>query len=84
MEWSRKHSAHSSVVCSGHYIGQWKHGPNMSLFNWIWDFDQDSKITTSQEKIEALEKRVDILEQWIRYLTEKEDLNDNEEREPVQ
>lgn len=56
----------------------------MSLFNWIWDFDQDSKITESQEKIEALEKRVDILEQWIRYLNEKEDLNDNEEREPVQ
>ena len=32
----------------------------MSLFNWIWDFGQDSKI-------DELTKRVEILEDWIRY-----------------
>ena len=32
----------------------------MSLFNWMWDFGQDSKI-------EELTHRIEILEEWIRY-----------------
>lgn len=42
----------------------------MSLLNWIWDLDQDSKLSSQEDKIEELEKRVEILEDWIRYLME--------------
>lgn len=48
----------------------------MSLFNWMWDFGQDSKIEEQKEisdqqqlKLQELERRVDILEDWIRYIT---------------
>ena len=39
----------------------------MSIFNWIWDFDQDSKINEQSDRIDELSKRVEVLEQWIRY-----------------
>ena len=39
----------------------------MSLFNWMWDFGQDSKISDQEEKLEKLQKRVEVLEDWIRY-----------------
>ena len=45
----------------------------MSLFNWIWDLDQDSKISDLVEKIETLETKVANLEDWIRYLTKDND-----------
>ena len=39
----------------------------MSVFNWIWDFDQDSKINDQSDRIDELTKRIEILENWIRY-----------------
>ena len=36
----------------------------MSVFNWIWDFGQDSEIN-------ELTKRVEILEEWIRYYEQR-------------
>jgi hypothetical protein len=36
----------------------------MSVFNWIWDFGQDSKI-------DKLTERVEILEEWIRYYEQR-------------
>jgi peptidoglycan hydrolase CwlO-like protein len=51
----------------------------MSLFNWMWDFGQDSQIgelgeqiEKQNEKINQLEQRIDVLEDWIRYLTKEQ------------
>ena len=41
----------------------------MSLYDLIWDLDQESKISALVEKVETLEQKVANLEDWIRYLT---------------
>lgn len=46
----------------------------MSVFNFIWDAAQDGHIDELTEEIEELKKRVQILEDWIRYLESKNDL----------
>lgn len=43
----------------------------MSVFNWIIDLGQESKINDHQEQIEKMQKEIDILTQWIRYLNDK-------------
>jgi hypothetical protein len=45
----------------------------MSLYNWIWDLDQESKISALVEKVETLEQKVANLENWIRYLMKDND-----------
>jgi len=40
----------------------------MSLFNWIWDFDQDSKISSQEDRIKQLENKVEVLHEWVQYL----------------
>lgn len=39
----------------------------MSVLDFIWNAGQDGKIATLEEEIETLTKRVEILEDWIRY-----------------
>jgi hypothetical protein len=46
----------------------------MSMVNWIWDISQDGRIRELEEKSEAYDallKRVENLEDWIRYLNDK-------------
>lgn len=40
----------------------------MSVFGLIWDAAQDSHISELQDEIDALKKRVDVLEAWIWHL----------------
>ena len=42
------------------------------MFGFLWDVSQDGRIREQAEKIEELEQRIDVLEQWIRYFAEKE------------
>lgn len=43
----------------------------MSLFNWIWDFDQDSKIQEQNDELKKLRSEVETLKDWIQYLNTK-------------
>lgn len=43
----------------------------MSVLNWILDLDQESKIIELTEERDKLQKRVEVIEGWIRYLDEK-------------
>jgi hypothetical protein len=40
----------------------------MSVFNWIWDFDQDSKISSQEDRMKQLENKVEVLHEWVQYL----------------
>lgn len=43
----------------------------MGMLNWIWDISQDSSISRHNDEIEQLTKRVQILEDWIRYYEQR-------------
>lgn len=43
----------------------------MSLFNLIWDLDQEEKIAKLIHKVEEQESRIEVLEGWIKYLDQK-------------
>ena len=43
----------------------------MSVFNWLYDLDQESRLNEQQQQIEQMQKKIDILEQWVRYFQEK-------------
>lgn len=40
----------------------------MSAFNFIWDLSQSGQISELVEKVEDLEKKVEILKEWVDYL----------------
>ncbi len=43
----------------------------MSLFNWIWDLDQESKINSQHDELTKLRSEIEILKEWIQYLNSK-------------
>ena len=51
----------------------------MSLFNYMWDLSQSGQISELKEKVEDLEKKVEILHEWVQYFKQhiKEQPNDS-------
>lgn len=44
----------------------------MSLFNFVWDIDQDGKIHTLTNEIDQLKQRINVLEQWIQHYNDRQ------------
>lgn len=40
----------------------------MSLFNFIWDLDQEAKLEENAVTIEQLNNKVEVLHEWVKYL----------------
>lgn len=40
----------------------------MSLFNFIWDLDQEEKLEKNAETIEQLNNKIEVLYEWVKYL----------------
>lgn len=55
----------------------------MSLFSFVWDLDQDAKLSEQTEKVAELERRIEVIEGWIRYLDKRITDEQEQKREPV-
>ena len=53
----------------------------MSMLNWIWDVSQDSKLDHLDEEQKKLLKRIEIAEGWIRYLNERIDKLEQQQKD---
>lgn len=48
----------------------------MSVWNWMYDLDQQSRIHQLEERIEKLEEQNEILYEWVQYFKQHMELKD--------
>ena len=43
----------------------------MSLFDFVWNLDQEEKLAKNADTLEELNNKVEILHEWVKYLHEE-------------